>query len=101
MADLIKINTNRLKGDVSEIKSHIRSIRKQIADLRQHNTALDAMWDGPSSEAFKASFGNDIAALEAILEALDSMNGYEDNARVRYDECENKVADLVNQIKVR
>ena len=101
MADLIKVNTNRLRRDVSDISGHLKGIKKEIQDLRTHNTALDAMWDGPSSETFKAAFENDITALEQILESLISLNEYEDNARVKYDECENKVADLVNQIKVR
>lgn len=101
MADLIKVNTSRLKSDVSDIKGHIKSIEKEIADLRSHNAALDAMWDGPSSEAFKMAFEQDIAALEQIVKSISSLNDYEDNARVKYDECERKVSELVNQIKVR
>ena len=101
MADLIKVNTSRLKNDVADIRGHIKSIEKEIADLKVHNTALDAMWDGPSSEAFKAAFAEDIASLEQILKSVASLNDYEANARVKYDECERKVADLVDQIKVR
>lgn len=101
MADLIKVNTNRLKDTVSEINSHVKSIEKEIADLKGHNTALDAMWDGPSSEAFKMAFAEDIEALEAIVKTIASLKEYEDNARVKYDKCEQRVADLVNQIKVR
>jgi WXG100 family type VII secretion target len=101
MADLIKVNTNRLKTDTSSIKGHISSIEKEIADLRRHNIALDAMWDGPSSETFKAAFEADIKSLEQMIASLKSLNEYEDNARDKYDDCERKVADLVNQIKVK
>lgn len=101
MADLIKVNTSRLKTDVSDIRGHIRSIKKEISELRGHSTALDAMWDGPSSEAFKTAFAADIAALDAIVGSLESINDYEDNARQKYDECETRVGDLVDQIKVR
>ena len=101
MADLIKVNTNRLKTDASTIKDHISSIEKEIEDLRGHNTTLDAMWDGPSSEAFKAAFEADITALEQMVKSLKSLNNYEDNARDKYDDCERKVSDLVNQIKVK
>lgn len=101
MADLIKVNTNRLKTDASTIKGHIDSIIKEIADLRTHNSALDAMWDGPSSEVFKANFEADIKALEEMIKSLKSLNEYEDYARDKYDDCEQKVADLVNQIKVK
>lgn len=101
MADLIKVNTSRLKTDASDIQEHIRSIKKEILDLKNHRTALDAMWDGESSEAFKASFTADISALEEIVKSLDSMNKYELNAREKYDECESKVGELVNQIKIK
>lgn len=101
MADKIKINTSRLKNDASEIKDHINAINKKVKDLRSHNAVLDGMWDGPSSETFKLAFESDITALETILGALGSLNEYEENARQRYDECEDKVADLVNQIKVK
>lgn len=100
MADLIKVNTGRLTSDASEIRKHIAGIRKKIEELRTHNIILDSMWDGPGSEAFKTAFESDIAALEAMLGSLEVMNGYEENAGRKYDECESKVADLVDQIKV-
>lgn len=100
MADLIKVSTNRLRSDASEIRTHIAEIRKKIEELRTHNMILNSMWDGPGSEAFKIAFESDIAALEAMLGSLEDMNGYEDNAGRKYDECESKVSDLVDQIKV-
>ena len=100
MADLIKVNTNRLRNDASDVKTHIQAIRNRIVDLRAHAAALDAMWDGPSSDTFKMAFLSDIEALETIMASLDSMHEYEDLARQKYDECENKVADLVNQVHV-
>ena len=100
MTELIKVNTGRLRNDASDVKDHIRSIKTKIEELRGHNSTLDAMWDGPSSEAFKLSFANDIASLESIMGALESMNEFEENARKKYDDCESKVADLVDQVKV-
>ncbi len=101
MADLIKVNTNRLNSDQKEIGDHIRAMQRLVSDLRSHNSALDSMWDGPSSDAFKAAFESDIAALEEILKALSGINKYEDNARSKYDACEQKVGELIDQIKIR
>lgn len=100
MAEWIKVNTNRLRNDASDVKAHIQGIRNRITDLRAHAMALDAMWDGPSSDTFKMAFMNDIDGLDMIMASLDSMNEYEDLARQKYDECEGKVSDLVNQIHV-
>lgn len=101
MADIIKINTDRLKSDTADIAQHISSIKKLIIDLRAHNTVLDGMWDGPSSDIFKMAFAGDITMLEEIMGSLEELNKYEDNARQKYDECEGKVSELVDQIKVR
>jgi WXG100 family type VII secretion target len=101
MADLIKVNTSRLNVDLGEIREHIRTIRTLFDDLKQHNSALDGMWDGPASEAFKTGFAADIKALEEVVKMLEGINKYEENARSKYDRCEQKVGDLVNQIHVR
>ena len=101
MADLIKVNTSRLDSDLKEFGDHIKAIQKAIADLRDHNRVLDGMWEGPASETFKQNFEADIKALEEVVKTLDGINRFEDNARTKYNNCENKVADLVNQIHVR
>lgn len=101
MADLIKVNTNRLNADLGDIGDHIRGIQMLIKDLYDHNRVLDGMWDGPASKAFKASFAADIKALEEVVKVLEGINRYEDNARKKYDQCEQKVGDLVSQIHVR
>ena len=101
MADLIRVNTNRLDTDLKEFGDHIKAIQKSIADLRDHNRVLDGMWDGPASEAFKTGFAADIKALEEVVKMLEGINKYEENARSKYDRCEQKVGDLVDQIHVR
>ena len=42
-----------------------------------------------------------IVAMEEIVKTLRAINRYEDNARTKYDKCEEEVSSLVNQIKVR
>ncbi len=101
MADLIKVNTNRLDTDLKEFGDHIKAIRDSINSLRDHNRTLDGMWDGIASETFKANFEADIKSLEEVVKTLEGINHYEDNARTKYNKCEQKVADLVNQIHVR
>jgi WXG100 family type VII secretion target len=101
MADIIKVNTNRLDTDQKEFGDHIKAIQKAIADLRNHNRVLDSMWDGEASEAFKMSFEADIKAMEDVVKTLEGINRYEENAKTRYNNCESKVGDLVNQLHVR
>ena len=100
MSTKIKINTVSLKSDASSIGSSIQKINKSLINLKNDFTKLDAMWDGPASEAFKTAYNNDIAALNKVIENLKKLNGFETNAREKYDSCEQKVQSIVSSIKV-
>ena len=100
MTDRIKINTERLKGDATEIRQHISRMRSLITDLRSHNEVLCGMWDGPGSEDFRESFERDLARLEDITAGLEEMNGFEENAVRKYEECEVLVSEIADQIQV-
>lgn len=100
MGDTIKVNTTRLKTDADSIGGHIQKIETEIKGLRDDVRQLDAMWDGPSSETFKASFRDDINMLESIVKNMRKINRYEDSAQSGYNACERKVADLVGSIRV-
>ena len=101
MADLIKVNTNRLEADLNSIGDDIKAIKNLVVALRDHNRALDGMWDGGANDTFKINFEAHIKALEEAVKTLDSINRFEDNAKNKYNQCEQKVGDLVNQIHVR
>lgn len=47
-----------------------------IARLHSINTELDAAWDGPSKQAFHASYGDWIQQLEKFSETLNNVNQY-------------------------
>jgi uncharacterized protein YukE len=101
MSEHIKVNTDRLQGDADFINARITKIEKLVDQLNDHKIALDAMWDGPSSEAFKSTFDKDISELKEVIKLLKKLNDYEGFAKGEYDTCERKVSDLIDQIKVR
>lgn len=100
MGDTIKVNTMRLKTDADFIGGHIQKIETEIKGLRDDVRQLDAMWDGPSSETFKASFRDDIDMLESIIKNMRKINQYENSAQSSYNTCERKVAELVGSIRI-
>ena len=97
MAELIKVNTERLRSDASDIKDYLQIIEKDIEQLRLHSTALSDIWGEAGSEAFE----QDLSALYEAIKHFSVLNEYENNAVITYDECEYKVGTLVDQIKVR
>jgi WXG100 family type VII secretion target len=54
------------EGTVSELLSRLRAI----------NNELDMAWDGPSQQAFYASYGDWIQQLEKFSDTLNNVNQY-------------------------
>ena len=99
-ANIIRVNTNRLHNDAEQVNACINNMKSEMKKLKESSAQLDAMWDGPSSEAFKAAFADDLAALNTILGNLQKIYSYENTAKTKYEACENKVSSFVASIRV-
>lgn len=97
---VIKVDTNRLNSDAGQIQNSIRRMEAVMSNLKSDIAQLDCMWDGPSSEAFKKVFNNDIAALSSLITNFQQIYNYETNAKHKYEKCENRVISLVGRIRV-
>lgn len=99
-SEKIKISTQRLSTDADKVNRSISDIVKQLNNMENSVTQLDKMWEGESSEAFKKAFHDDIALAEKMISNLNKIYQYEENAKNKYDACENKVGQMVNNIKI-
>ena len=100
MINYIKINTNRLNTDAETVAGMISGIKTELNGMKQNVAQLDSMWDGPSSEAFKKAFQDDMNAMETIIKNIESIHSYEVNAKSKYESCENRVSGIVAGIRV-
>lgn len=95
----IKMNTARLNQDMENMAGLLRGMKGELENLRQSAAQLDSMWDGPSSEAFKMAFQDDMGALAEVLDNLASIQAYGENARGKYESCERSVDNIVSAIQ--
>ncbi len=100
MGDIIAVNTVRLGNDAEDVEMCIKNINKKISEMKSSVSDLDSMWDGPASDAFKKAFQSDMKAMESVVEGLNDLKKYEDQAKSKYEACENEVAALVSEIKI-
>ena len=100
MAEKIVVNTTRLGNDAESVGTYIANIKQQVEEMKNSVSELDAMWDGPSSEAFKKAFQQDMKAMKTIIEGLEDIKKYENTAKTKYEQCERKVSTLIAEIKV-
>lgn len=98
--EYFEVETNTLRQSAGEAEQGLSDMREKLRALTQSMTELDAMWDGPASETFRARFTEDCAVFQELCEALqDFINGVRDAAG-EYDLCEDKVMEAVNAIQV-
>lgn len=100
MADKIKIHTARLGADAGRIQSYINNIAKEMVQIEQSVTAMQAMWEGAGREAFYQTFRNDMEVVNGALAGLRAVYEYDMNAKKQYEQCDRKVASMIAEIKV-
>ena len=100
MANKIKVDTKRLGTDADKVRQAIAGMKTDLQKMQAQALILDAMWDGPASDAFKQSFRDDAKALSQIITKLENMHQFEVKAKKQYEKCENSVAQTVKGIRV-
>ncbi len=100
MSDKIRVNTNVLNNDASNVQQLIARMRKCKTNISSAVATLDGMWDGPSSEAFKSAVQKDLSDLQIIINQLQKIYQYEITAKDKYNSCENRVGEIVRSIRV-
>ena len=98
MADRIKANTERMKQDVDNIIALVQQMEYDYQKLSQEKIALDRMWDGPASEAFKKVFDDDLVVLQAMINNLKKIHIYENMAKECYHTCETQIEGVISDI---
>lgn len=100
MADKIKIHTGRLGADAGRIQGYINNIAKEMANMEQSVTAMEAMWEGAGRDAFHQTFREDMEVVRDALAGLRGIYEYDMNAKKQYEQCDRKVAAMIAEIKV-
>lgn len=98
--DKIKVNTSKLKNTTNNIEDALKDIKNKMKAMEADVKALNSMWTGDAYDAFNQAFHDDITDLGQICENIQSVIDYETKAKTEYDNCEQKVSDLVDKITV-
>ena len=93
--------------DTSYLRDHVAQMRRSLQDILNAYQTMDdavksaeAMWTGPSKDAFHASFTKDCSEFSDIChvigEILDSM----ENAAKEYDSSNSRVKGVIDAIRM-
>ena len=96
----IAVNTTVLSRNRDEISNQLRVITDKMQRMQDEVAQLNNMWTGVASEAFNRAFNNDIKFLLSISKQMQNIIDYETNAVTEYDNCEQKISQLIQEIRV-
>ena len=96
----ITVDTFTLAGDIEELQNTLLSVRRQLSDMFNQVTELDAMWDGPANSEFNRQFANDYENSRELCNTVESIIQCMQYAKEQYNLCENEVNGIVASINI-
>ena len=98
--DKIRVNTGSLGRTQSNVTNIASGLEKELAAMQSSVARMNSMWSGEANQSFNQAFMDDINFLKSICSQIRKLAGYEGDARREYDSCEQKVAQLIAEIRV-
>ena len=96
----IQADTNYLNVTINDMNTDFRGLTGLVDGIYQDMKELDAMWDGPANDAFNVQFENDRQDFLELCKEIQKYIEKVDLAKKEYNNCESKVADIVNSIRI-
>lgn len=96
----ISINTAALSRDIEQLNRLLRQLEKDRMRMIQEIQELNAMWKGPSNQAFNEQFKTDCTSFENLCRTIREMIQAMEHAKAEYDSCDRKVNSLVCALRI-
>lgn len=87
---VFQVTSQTMRDKASELRNQNNSLKSQIENLRSQENSLSGMWEGEARETFRNVFTQDIAKMEAFVEAVEQYATALVNAAAEYDKAEAK-----------
>lgn len=100
MMTKLEIESRRLQSDIESLKVHLNSMRQVGNRMMSNINALSSMWEGEAKNAFIKQFQSDYETLNSMAKVIEDLIKDLEYAREQYDTCENRVAAIIQNIRV-
>lgn len=99
--NIIKINTQTLGDDSESVSRYLQDLVSKKDDLRESVAGLNEIWSGDAYDMFAAAVNEDLALLQTVIDNLTHVYQFEQTAKWEYENCEEKVARLIDDISIK
>lgn len=96
----IAVNTENLGRDIESLRGLLRDLKTNKDKMVQEIEELNVMWKGPANEIFVKQFGLDCASFDFLYKTIEEMITAMEHAKREYEQCDNKVNNLVSAIRI-
>ena len=84
--------------NIKQIETALKQVKTTLSEGA--GKSLKATWTGPASTQFYAQFIEDVEIFDAYLEVLTTLNNQLSEAAGVFDSADNRVRNLINQLKI-
>ena len=99
-AGIMANELERFRSDIDAFEKACKSIDDNYKNMFEEIRALDAMWEGPTHDAFVRQVVQDSESMEEIVEYLKEILEDLRYAHKEYTGCERQVSDIVNSLNM-
>lgn len=96
----IAVSTENLGRDIESLRGLLGDLKTNKDKMVQEIEELNVMWKGPANETFVKQFGLDCASFDYLYKTIEEMIKAMENAKKEYEQCDNKVNNLVGAIRI-
>lgn len=100
MANILKIETERLKRDISSIDKNIATVKNSISRTQAALRVLNFMWEGEAKKAFRTSADRDIQEMHDVLALLTQYRNDLEQASKTYDSAASSAEAMIKSMKI-
>lgn len=96
----LEVNTSSLANDRMAMEELLSRMQGVLDEIYTEEEELNAMWTGPSNQAFQDMFRQDQMRITEITKGMKEFLEKLEAVQHDYEECENAAADIVAAIRV-
>ncbi|MBE5881920.1 MAG: hypothetical protein E7289_06420 [Lachnospiraceae bacterium] len=100
MSQEIAVNTSTLASDTQDLQTQLDAVKRSMNQMYDAMQTLDAMWDGPANDAFRAQFSKDQSDMGDLCETIQKIINCMTYAKDEYNTCERDVNGIISSIRV-
>jgi len=95
MAEIVKVNTARMKADMDKFEAFINELQHLIDVADADASKLEKMWDGENHDDISKAIREKLQTLRKAVSGMDTILEFEESARAEFDKCCAKVDDVI------